>query len=41
MTQPLPRVLISGTSSGSGKTTAVCAILSLLKRLGIDVTAAK
>jgi len=37
----LPRVLIAGTSSGSGKTTAVCAILTLLKRRGIHVTAAK
>ncbi|MBR7082934.1 MAG: DUF1611 domain-containing protein [Clostridia bacterium] len=32
-----PRVLIAGTSSGSGKTTAVCAILSLLKRRGLKV----
>ena len=29
-----PRVLIAGTSSSCGKTTAVCAILSLLKRTG-------
>ncbi len=36
-----PRVLIAGTSSGSGKTTAVCAVLSLLKRRGIDVKACK
>lgn len=41
MTKLLPRVLIAGTSSGSGKTTAVCAILTLLKRRGIGVTAAK
>ncbi|MBQ8509473.1 MAG: cobyrinate a,c-diamide synthase [Clostridia bacterium] len=41
MTKSLPRVLIAGTSSGSGKTTAVCAILSLLKRRGIDVTSCK
>lgn len=41
MTKPLPRVLIAGTSSGSGKTTAVCAILTLLKRRGIDVTSCK
>ena len=36
-----PRVIIAGTSSGSGKTTAVCAILSLLKKRGIDVSALK
>lgn len=36
-----PRVLIAGTSSGSGKTTAVCAILSLLKRRGVLVKALK
>ena len=36
-----PRVMIAGTSSGSGKTTAVCAVLSLLKRRGIDVCAYK
>ena len=36
-----PRVIIAGTSSGSGKTTAVCAILSLLRRRGIDVRAIK
>ena len=41
MTKFLPRVLIGGTSSGSGKTTAVCAILTLLKRRGIGVTACK
>ena len=41
MTKSLPRVLIAGTSSGSGKTTAICAILTLLKRRGIDVTSCK
>ena len=41
MTKSLPRVLIAGTSSGSGKTTAVCAILTLLGRHGVNVTAAK
>ena len=41
MTKTLPRVLLAGTSSGSGKTTAVCAILTLLKRRGIGVTACK
>ncbi len=37
----LPRILIAGTSSGSGKTTATCALLSLLKRRGISVKACK
>ncbi|MBR4184799.1 MAG: cobyrinate a,c-diamide synthase [Clostridia bacterium] len=41
MTRALPRVLIAGTSSGCGKTTAVCAILSLLKRRGVAISAAK
>lgn len=41
MTTVFPRILIAGTSSGSGKTTAVCAILTLLKRRGMDVMAAK
>ena len=41
MTKELPRVLIAGTSSGSGKTTAVCTILTLLKRRGIGVTSCK
>ncbi|MBO4325983.1 MAG: cobyrinate a,c-diamide synthase [Clostridia bacterium] len=36
-----PRVLIAGTSSGCGKTTAVCTILALLKRRNIDVRALK
>ena len=36
-----PRVLISGTSSASGKTTAVCAVIALLKRRGLDVKAFK
>lgn len=36
-----PRVLVAGTSSGCGKTTAVCAILSVLKRRGVDVSALK
>ena len=36
-----PRVLIAGTSSGSGKTTAVCAVLSLLKRRGMKLRACK
>ncbi|MBQ1862372.1 MAG: cobyrinate a,c-diamide synthase [Clostridia bacterium] len=39
MTQP--RVLIAGTSSSSGKTTAVCALLSLLKRRRISVRSFK
>ena len=37
----LPRVLIAGTYSGSGKTTATCVLLSLLKRRGIKVKACK
>ncbi len=37
----LPRVLIAGTSSGSGKTTATCVLLSLLKRRGMNVKACK
>lgn len=41
MTKHLPRVLIAGISSGSGKTTAVCAVLTLLKRRGIGVTSCK
>ena len=36
-----PRILLAGTSSGSGKTTAVCAVLTLLKRRGMRVTAFK
>lgn len=30
----VPRILIAGTASGCGKTTAVCAVLELLKRRG-------
>ena len=41
MTRALPRILVTGTNSGCGKTTAVCAILGLLKRRGIRVTASK
>ena len=37
----LPRVMIAGTSSGSGKTTATCALLSLLKRRSMSVKACK
>ena len=37
----VPRIMIAGASSGSGKTTAVCAILSLLKRRGLAVKACK
>ena len=36
-----PRVLIAGTSSGCGKTTAVCALLSSLKRRGVHASALK
>ncbi|MBE6725850.1 MAG: cobyrinate a,c-diamide synthase [Ruminococcaceae bacterium] len=41
MTRTLPRLLVTGTNSGCGKTTAVCAILGLLMRRGIRVTASK
>ncbi|MGN1347121.1 MAG: cobyrinate a,c-diamide synthase [Eubacteriales bacterium] len=41
MIRKVPRVLIAGTSSGSGKTTAVCAILSLMKRRGIHAASCK
>ena len=37
----IPRVMIAGTSSGSGKTTAVCVLLSLFKRRGLDLGACK
>lgn len=37
----IPRVLFAGTKSGGGKTTAVCAALSLLKRRQIKVKACK
>ena len=37
----VPRILIAGTSSGSGKTTATCAVLSLLKHRGMKVKAYK
>ena len=35
------RVIFAGTSSGSGKTAAVCAVLSLLKRRGIKARSCK
>ena len=41
MIRSLPRVPIAGTSSGCGKTTAVTTILTLLKRRGVRVSAAK
>ncbi len=37
----LPRILIAGTSSGSGKTTATYVLLELLKRRGTRVKACK
>ena len=37
----VPRILIAGASSGCGKTTAVCTILTLLKRRGVKVNACK
>ena len=36
-----PRVLVAGTSSGCGKTTAVCALLLLLKRRALAVSSLK
>lgn len=36
-----PRIIIAGTSSGSGKTTATCAVLSLLRGRGIGAAAFK
>lgn len=41
MIKNLPRVMIAGASSGSGKTTVVCGILGALKKRGIDVSACK
>lgn len=41
MIKNAPRVLIAGTSSGSGKTTAVCAILTLLRRRGASAASCK
>ncbi len=35
------RVIIAGTSSGSGKTAAVCALLTLLKRRGVSLRSLK
>lgn len=37
----IPRVMIAGTSSGCGKTTAVCAVLSLLLRRSVKTAAFK
>ena len=36
-----PRVIFAGTSSGSGKTAAVCAVLSLLMRKAVNVRSCK
>ena len=36
-----PRIVIAGTASGSGKTTAVCTLLTLLRRRGVNVRACK
>ena len=41
MKKQLPRILIAAPSSGSGKTTATCAILTLLRRRGVGVAACK
>lgn len=37
----IPRVMIAGTSSGCGKTTIVCGILSALKEMGVKAASAK
>ena len=37
----IPRIMITGSSSGSGKTAITCAILSALKQKNIDVAACK
>lgn len=37
----LPRILIAGTASGSGKTTVTCGILQALKQRGYQITASK
>ena len=36
-----PRIVLAGAASGSGKTTAVCTILTLLQRRGVRVQACK
>ena len=41
MIRTLPRILFAGTSSGCGKTTAVCAVLALMERRGLAPSAAK
>ncbi len=41
MADKIPRLVIAGTSSGSGKTTVVCAILTALKKRGIAISAFK
>ncbi len=41
MKQQIPRVLLAGTSSGSGKTTVVCAVLQALVQRGRKVAAFK
>ena len=41
MIKHAPRLLIAGTGSGCGKTTAVCAILQALKNRGHEVASFK
>ena len=41
MKRHLPRILITAERSGSGKTTAVCGLLALLKRKGLVPAALK
>ena len=37
----VPRIMIAGTNSGSGKTTVVCGILAALKRRGLKAASLK
>ena len=41
MLSAAPRMMIAGTGSGCGKTTAVCAVLQALKDRGCNVAAFK
>ena len=41
MKQKIPRIMISGTNSGCGKTTIVCGILAALKQLHVDSASCK
>ncbi|MBO4331522.1 MAG: cobyrinic acid a,c-diamide synthase, partial [Oscillospiraceae bacterium] len=41
MTSAVPRVLLAGAGSGSGKTTAACALMQAFADMGVDVGAFK